>query len=99
MWSYRRKVVIFTASVAFLFIMVYYYYRHFIHCDAFAFSKFATAEYFVAVTNMAFYWTLTTDLPSEEIMVLRGGGEGQSGSQLSRDCLTSAGPVSPSDGS
>ena len=34
-WSYRRKVAIFLASFAFLFIMVYYYYRHFIHCDQF----------------------------------------------------------------
>ena len=35
MWSYRRKVAIFAASFAFLFVMVYYYYRHFIHCDQF----------------------------------------------------------------
>jgi len=70
-WSYRRKVAIFLASFAFLFIMVYYYYRHFIHCDQFAFSKFATAEYFVAVTNMAFYWTLTHDLSTEEVVVIR----------------------------
>ena len=36
-----------------------------------AFSKFATAEYFVAVTNMAFYWTLTHDLSTEEVVVIR----------------------------
>jgi len=71
MCSYRRKVALFLASFTFLFIMVYYYYRHFIHCDIFAFSKFATAEYFVAVTNMAFYWTLTMDLPTEQVLVLR----------------------------
>ena len=35
-----------------------------------AFSKFATAEYLVAVMNMAFYWTIVKDLPSEEIVVL-----------------------------
>ena len=35
MWSYRRKVAIFFFSVASLLIMVYFYYRHFIHCDAF----------------------------------------------------------------
>ena len=45
-----------------------------------AFSKFATAEYFVAVTNMAFYWTLTQDLPTEEIAVIRPPAPSSNGS-------------------
>jgi len=56
-----------------MFIMAYYYYRHFIHCDPFAFSIFAFAEYIVAVANMGYYWTIVDDLPTEQIVVMRPG--------------------------
>ena len=49
-----------------------------------AFSIFAFVEYFVAASNMFFYWTILDDLPDEEIVVLKplgskdavGGGGG-----------------------
>jgi len=54
-------------------LMAYFYYRHFIHCDPFAFSIFAFAEYVVAVANMGYYWTIVEDLPTEQIVVMRPG--------------------------
>ena len=36
-----------------------------------AFSIFAFVEYFVAASNMFFYWTILDDLPDEEIVVLK----------------------------
>jgi len=36
-----------------------------------AFSIFAFIEYWVAAANMAFYWTVGTDMPDEEIIVVR----------------------------
>ena len=38
-----------------------------------AFSIFAFAEYIVAVANMAYYWTIVQDLPTEQIVVMRPG--------------------------
>ncbi len=32
---------------------------------------FAFIEYWVAVANMAFYWTVGNDMPNEEIVVIR----------------------------
>ena len=32
---------------------------------------FAFVEYWVAAANMAFYWTVGTDMPNEEIVVVR----------------------------
>ena len=53
-----------------------------------AFSKFATAEYFVAVTNMAFYWTLTQDLPTEEIAVIRPPAPSSNGSNSVKSSMS-----------
>ena len=39
--------------------------------DFTAFSIFAFVEYFVAASNMFFYWTILDDLPDEEIVVLK----------------------------
>ena len=36
-----------------------------------AFSIFAFVEYFVAAANMYYYWSIATDLPDEEIVVLQ----------------------------
>lgn len=69
--SYYKKLFIFLFSFTCLFLMAYFYYRHIIHCDSMAFSIFAFVEYWVAVSNMGFYWTVVTDMPNEEIVVLK----------------------------
>lgn len=68
-WSYYKKLFIFVFSLVCMTSMGYFYYRHIKHCDNFAFSIFAFAEYFVAAANMGYYWTLVNDLPDEEIVV------------------------------
>jgi len=68
-WSYYKKLFIFVFSLLCMTSMGYFYYRHIKHCDSFAFSIFAFAEYFVAAANMGYYWTLVNDLPDEEIVV------------------------------
>jgi len=68
-WSYYKKLFIFVFSLVCMTSMGYFYYRHIKHCDSFAFSIFAFAEYFVAAANMGYYWTLVNDLPDEEIVV------------------------------
>jgi len=68
-WSYYKKLFIFVFSLVCISLMGYFYFRHIIHCDSFAFSIFAFAEYFVAAANMGYYWTLVNDLPDEEIVV------------------------------
>ena len=34
---------------------------------------FAFVEYWVAAANMAFYWTVGSEMPNEEIVVIRFG--------------------------
>ena len=62
-WRKRLQTSFFTFLHSF-FLFFYY---------IIAFSIFAFAEYIVAVTNMAYYWTIVEDLPAEQIVVMRPG--------------------------
>ena len=48
-------------------------FLHFLFSYNIAFSIFAFAEYIVAVANMAYYWTIVQDLPTEQVVVMRPG--------------------------
>jgi len=48
---------------------------------------FAFIEYWVAAANMAFYWTVGTDMPDEEIIVVRPALKAKKSDNLDYDSL------------
>lgn len=57
--------------------MLYFFYKHRIHCVELAFSWFSICEYVICFCNMAFHFTVVYDIPNEELLV----GLPQMGSQ------------------
>lgn len=67
--SRRLKMSLLAMTLAASAGMLYFFYKHRIHCVELAFSWFSICEYLICFCNMAFHLTLVYDIPNEELLV------------------------------
>lgn len=67
--SRRLKVSLLVLTLAASAGMLFFFYKHRIHCVELAFSWFSICEYVICLCNMAFHLTLVYDIPNEELLV------------------------------
>ncbi|XP_064481251.1 post-GPI attachment to proteins factor 2-like [Ornithodoros turicata] len=67
--SKRLKMSLLALTLAASGGMLYFFYKHRIHCVELAFSWFSICEYVICFCNMAFHYTLVYDIPNEELLV------------------------------
>ncbi|KAH7953827.1 hypothetical protein HPB49_012686 [Dermacentor silvarum] len=67
--SRRLKLSLLVLTLAASAGMLFFFYKHRIHCVELAFSWFSICEYVICLCNMAFHLTLVYDIPNEELLV------------------------------
>ncbi|EEC18127.1 post-GPI attachment to proteins factor 2-like [Ixodes scapularis] len=83
--SRRLKMSLLGLTLAASAGMLYFFYKHRIHCVELAFSWFSLCEYVICVCNMAFHLTLVYDIPDEELLVGIPLGVANSSKPASKD--------------
>ncbi|XP_077559081.1 post-GPI attachment to proteins factor 2-like [Haemaphysalis longicornis] len=78
--SRRLKTSLLGLTLAASAGMLFFFYRHRVHCVELAFSWFSICEYVICFCNMAFHLTLVYDIPDEELLV------GLPASSRKKDC-------------
>ncbi|CAH1712258.1 post-GPI attachment to proteins factor 2-like [Aphis gossypii] len=69
--SYNIKKVLFAICITSTFTLIIYFIKHRFYCHDLAFTWFALSEYVLAVSNMAFHFTITLDFPHEQLIVAK----------------------------
>ncbi|XP_050428622.1 post-GPI attachment to proteins factor 2-like [Adelges cooleyi] len=69
--SYRIKKILFTVCVISTFTLILFFIKHRYYCHDLAFTWFALSEYVLAISNMAFHFTITLDFPNEQLIVAK----------------------------
>jgi hypothetical protein len=69
--SYTIKKILFAICITSTFTLIIYFIKHRFYCHDLAFTWFALSEYVLAVSNMAFHFTITLDFPHEQLIVAK----------------------------
>ncbi|VVC35856.1 Frag1/DRAM/Sfk1 [Cinara cedri] len=69
--SYTIKKILFAICITSTFTLIIFFIKHRFYCHDLAFTWFALSEYVLAVSNMAFHFTITLDFPHEQLIVAK----------------------------
>ncbi|XP_050521020.1 post-GPI attachment to proteins factor 2-like [Daktulosphaira vitifoliae] len=69
--SYKIKKILFGICIASTITLILFFIKHRFYCHDLAFTWFALSEYILAVSNMAFHFTITLDFPNEKLIVAK----------------------------
>jgi len=69
--SYTIKKILFAISIISTFTLILFFIKHRFYCHDLAFTWFALSEYVLAVSNMAFHFTIVLDFPHEQLIVAK----------------------------
>lgn len=72
--SYQYKVVCCSLETLFLFMSMYFFYRHNTYCEPFLYTLFALSEYLIIIFNICFHLTAYYDFHGRRISLLSLGG-------------------------
>uniref|UniRef100_A0AC34RJH8 Ribosomal protein L10e/L16 domain-containing protein n=1 Tax=Panagrolaimus sp. JU765 TaxID=591449 RepID=A0AC34RJH8_9BILA len=71
--SYQYKIVCCSLETLFLFMAMYFFYRHNTYCEPFLYSLFALCEYLIIIFNICFHLTAHYDFHGRRISLLSLG--------------------------